>query len=415
VLDIYYQDPNVTLCCGDCLEVLRRLPSGTIDTCLTSPPYWGLRDYGDTHQLGQESSPDEYAQALARVFTEVRRVLKDSGTIWLNVGDTYYNNGRTKSADPHAYLKNKQLCLVPYRVAMALQDSGWILRNTVVWFKPNAMPSSVSDRLTNRWEPVFLFSKSEDYYFNLDSIRVPPKTSDAHERQRAERMGPAMQVKAANRRELRQWLSSPRHRIHIDGVREIARRPNTPRAWELAAYLTSHLEDSGLSLRDVAAKLGMGYEKTRHYFRTDKVGARLPPDDVWRTLKVLLNLDSRYDDAMRVEYGDNIIRNHPNGKNPGDVVQIAVKPFTGSHFAVMPMDLPVQLLRATMPPGGVCLDPFNGAGTTGVATLSLGGRYIGIDLVRDYLDISIARLRTEPPRTAPSAGQIRLELESACE
>jgi DNA modification methylase len=147
---------------GDALKALRVLAPQSVDTCVTSPPYWGLRDYGDPEQIGQEQTPQEYAERLVAVFREVRRVLRDTGTVWLNVGDAYNHVGHVPYRS--GWQRPKQLCLIPYRVALALQDDGWWVRNVAVWYKPNAMPASVTDRLTNRWEPVFLLAKSEEYY-----------------------------------------------------------------------------------------------------------------------------------------------------------------------------------------------------------------------------------------------------------
>src|SRR5262249_35732506 len=161
----------------------------------------------------------------------------------------------------------------------ALQEDGWWLRNVTVWQKPNAMPSSVRDRLTNTWEPVFLLTRSERYFFDLDRIRVPHVTTDEVERRRAEKG--RNNGKAKGQGDLRRWLNSPRHRATIDGLKTVRRRPNAPRATELAAYLRSHLERSGKSIRWVAEELDQPFERTRHYFRTDEIGARLPPEETW--------------------------------------------------------------------------------------------------------------------------------------
>lgn len=404
----YYADERFALWHGDALDTLRGLPDNSVNTCLTSPPYWALRDYGTKHQLGQEATPRLYVERLQRIFAEVRRVLTERGTLWLNIGDTYYGNGHRRSENIEEWQRAKQLCLIPFRLAAALEDDGWLLRNTVVWHKPNAQPSSATDRLTNHWEPIFLFAKSARYFFNLDAVRVPTKTSGEMERTRAA-SGPNRASKSGARRDLRRWVSSPRHRMNIDGLKTVLRRPDAPAAVELAAYLGAALATSGKRIQDVADALGCGYERARHYFRTDKIGARLPPPETWCQLKDLLGLDDRYDAAMRVHVGDNAFRNHPLGRNPGDMISMPLAPFRGAHFAVMPMELPLRLLRATLPQGGVCLDPFNGAGTTGAATLALGGTYIGIDVVREYLALTRDRLvgvrsQSKPPSTVSLLG-----------
>ncbi len=333
-----------------------------------------------------EDSVEEYVHRLVDVFREVRRVLRPDGTAWLNLGDCYINGA--KQSDP-PWKRNKQLALVPFRVAIALEDDGWLVRNSLVWHKPNAMPASVRDRLTNTWEPVFLLAKRERYHFDLDAMRVPHKTGDEIERRRAEN-GTA-NGKASGMDDLRRWLNSPRHRATIDGVKEIRRRPNAPRPVDLAAYLRCAAEKRGLSVKAIATMLDQPFERVRHYMRTDEIGSRLPPEQTWHALKALLNLDDTFDEVMAVEVGDNVFRNHPAGRNPGDMQSFAL---TGGasdakgHFAVMPENLASWCLRSTLPPGGICLDPFFGAGTTGKAALALGGRIVGIDVRDDFLRLS---------------------------
>lgn len=156
-MSLYYSDDFVTLYHGDCLEVARTLESGSVDCIVTSPPYYGLRDYGSEGQYGLEESPAAYVETMRALFSELRRVLADDGTLWLNIGDSYG--------------KGKQLMGIPWKVAFALQSDGWILRNAIVWNKPNGMPDGVKDRLTGRYEMFFLLTKSERYAFDLDPIR----------------------------------------------------------------------------------------------------------------------------------------------------------------------------------------------------------------------------------------------------
>jgi hypothetical protein len=245
------------------------------------------------------------------------------------------------------------------------------------------MPESVDDRLSNAWEPVFLLAKSERYFFNLDGIRIPHRTDDSVERKRAERG--AANGKAKGQSELRKLLSSPRHRATIDGLREVRIRPNAPPSIELAAYLRQALGGLRKDIKWAAAQLDEPFERVRHYFRTDEIGSRLPPEETWQRLKLLLRLDSRYDEAMRVVVTDNVFRNHPKGRNPGDLMSIATARTRADHFATMPNGLAEQCLRATLPNDGICLDPFMGLGTTGQVALSLGGRFIGIDISASYI------------------------------
>lgn len=168
---------------GDCVQVMQQFPIESIDMCLTSPPYWGLRDYGHDGQYGLEKTPEEYIEQMTSVFHQVKRILKKEGTLWLNLGDTYgggsggyyphegevgaaKNQIKFKGAD-----KPKCLLMIPERVAWSLIQDGWILRNKIIWYKPNGMPSSVTDRFSNKWEHLFMFSRSQKYYFDLDAVR----------------------------------------------------------------------------------------------------------------------------------------------------------------------------------------------------------------------------------------------------
>ena len=305
----YYQDDTATLYLGDALAVGRQLESGSVDCIVTSPPYFGLRDYGEPGQYGLESSPAEYVETMRALFAELRRVLADDGTLWLNLGDSYYSgrgNPGPNSADGKQparrgftrvlakggadWAKPKDLLGIPWRVALALQDDGWTLRNAIVWHKPNAMPESVSDRLSTRYEPVFLLSKSRTYWFDLDAIREPHAEST---------------IAAASR--ARKPYEAP------------GQRPN-------------------------AKTRGMA-------------------------------------DA---------------GANPGDVWSINTRPFPGAHFATMPVALAERCIQAGCKPGGTVLDPFSGSGTTGLAAARHGRRYVGIDLSREYLDLSLRTRLAEP-------------------
>jgi len=190
---------NYKILIGDCRETLKTLPAQSINTCVTSPPYFGLRDYGHEGQMGAEPTPDEFVAALVEVFREVRRVLRDDGTVWLNLGDSYAraggwsnNNGldgvsredskRAKSnlsyTDGKSQklakgLKPKDLIGIPWRVAFALQSDGWYLRQDIIWHKPNPMPESATDRCTKAHEYIFMLSKSPKYYYDHEAVKEP--------------------------------------------------------------------------------------------------------------------------------------------------------------------------------------------------------------------------------------------------
>jgi len=154
---------------GDCLQTLSSLEEKSVNTCVTSPPYWGLRDYGTDDQLGLEATPEKFVENLVNVFREVRRVLCDDGTIWLNLGDSYCASHKIKG------LKQKDIIGIPWRVAFALQADGWYLRQDIIWHKPNPMPESATDRCTKAHEYIFLLSKSSKYYYDNEVIREPIK------------------------------------------------------------------------------------------------------------------------------------------------------------------------------------------------------------------------------------------------
>ena len=179
---------------GDCIESLKTLEDGSINTCVTSPPYWGLRNYNDeSKQLGMEDTPEEFVENLVNVFKEVKRVLRDDGTAWLNLGDSYSSGGRTTTTNqslrgdkdygvtrpkPSKGIKPKDLIGIPWRVAFALQADGWYLRQDIIWHKPNPMPESVRDRCTKAHEYIFLLSKNVKYYYDHEAIKEDSKFPD---------------------------------------------------------------------------------------------------------------------------------------------------------------------------------------------------------------------------------------------
>ena len=185
--DAFVSDRDFVLYVGDARDVLKRLPDESVDCCVTSPPYWGLRDYGHENQIGLEQTPTGFVGSMVAVFSEVRRVLKPTGTLWVNLGDTYCHDlkwgGRSgnKNEEKVGYprprerrssgVKPKDLVGIPWSVALALREDGWYLRSDVIWHKPNAMPESVTDRPTKAHEYVFLLTKAQSYFYDADAIR----------------------------------------------------------------------------------------------------------------------------------------------------------------------------------------------------------------------------------------------------
>lgn len=301
---------------GDALEWLRQLPDNSVNTCVTSPPYWGLRDYGIDGQIGVEETPEAYVERMVEVFREVRRVLRDDGTLWLNLGDSYAGSGKgawkVKDRQKEVYipdpdspqcrlpkvpsgLKPKDLVGIPWRVAFALQADGWYLRSDIIWHKPNPMPESVKDRPTKAHEYIFLLSKSKKYYYDNDAIREESK-----------------------------------------GV------------WNSAKGFNK----DGQSKRNIEGRIGN---------REDKL---------------------------------------QTGRNKRSVWTVSTKPFKGAHFATFPPDLIEPCVLAGCPEGGIVLDPFFGAGTTGLVARRHNRNFIGIELNPQYVEIAKNRIKGEFPSFA---------------
>lgn len=336
----YFADESVTLWHGDSLAVLRKLPDQSVDCCVTSPPYFGLRDYGVKGQYGLEASPAEYVETMRALFAEVRRVLADDGTLWVNIGDSYSGGGNgpsgkhstigsgipLNSRNSHRHYEQvgvgpKNLLGMPWRVALALQADGWTLRNDVIWTKPNAMPESVTDRLSGRHEHMFMLTRSPRYWFDLDPIREPIATT-----------APAA-------------LSWARDSKEADVPGQSMRQHRIGRSW------------ADRKAEGAPARRGI-----------EPSGAA----------------------------GDSDFAANPKGRNPGDVWSIPTQPFSEAHFAVMPQALAERAILAGCKPGGTVLDPFSGSGTTGMAATKHGRKYVGIDLSSDYLDLSLRTRFAQP-------------------
>ncbi len=334
---------------GDCREKLRALPDESVHCCVTSPPYWALRDYGVDGQLGLEKSPAEYVEKMVALFREIRRILRKDGTLWLNLGDCYtggkirseaicrFGGKRNSNApsfrrDRQALgdrdhkkapgLKVKDLCGMPWRVAFALQADGWYLRSDIIWHKPNPMPESVTDRPTKSHEYIFLLAKSERYYYDVDAIREPFTYGDCtgdHHRN----------VNLAG-----QWQPPGQASPH-NGLRKASK---FPRGW-----------DSGPGPHQC--------------------------------------LSGNYAPPAEREYPFN-----PRGRNKRSVWTIGARAFKDEHFATFPEALVEPCVLAGCPPGGIVLDPFLGSGTTGIVALTLGRHFIGIEISPKYAQMARRRI-----------------------
>jgi site-specific DNA-methyltransferase (cytosine-N4-specific) len=373
-VNAYYSDESVTLHHGDALTVLSSLPDASVNCCVTSPPYFGLRDYGVEGQLGLEASPAEYVENLRALFAQVRRVLADDGTLWLNLGDSYMsrqfgwgNNSEGSWAAKHreagdtrpdgervghpasksyemsrrSGLPPKNLMGIPWRVAFALQDDGWILRNDIIWAKPNGMPESVTDRLATKHEHLFLFAKSPRYWFDLNAIREPHTEAS-----------------------LARFASGP-----------IALERRTPG------------DDREANIYGKASSVNLGPTGKRH----NNVSRR---DSFARSTKEA-DVPGQSTTQHREDRPD-VVAGSPLGRNPGDVWNLATQPFPEAHFAVMPRALAERAIQAGCKPSGTVLDPFSGSGTTGLAAARHGRKYVGIDLNANYLDLSLRTRLAQP-------------------
>ena len=303
---------------GDALERLREMPDESVQCCVTSPPYWGLRDYGVDGQLGLEATPEEFVDAMVEVFSEVRRVLRGDGTLWLNIGDSYAGGGcgardpqrwpkqsRNDHMPRHAKrghgVKAKDLIGVPWMLAFGLREDGWYLRAENIWHKLTPMPESVTDRTTRAHEQVFLLAKAVRYFYDADAVRTPL----------AEKVAPLA------------------HK-HRDAALELFEQDN----WA----------------RDVPNR-----------------------------------------EAKRGEDGE------PLGANLRSVWPLASKAYPEAHFATFPPDLVEPCILAGTPGGALVLDPFAGAGTTGLVATRLARSFIGIELNPEYVELGRNRIRDDAP------------------
>jgi site-specific DNA-methyltransferase (adenine-specific) len=320
---------------GDCWEIMRQMPPESVDLVMFSPPYWGLRNYGEgtetvwgdgwRGQLGLEPDFRMYIEHLVEIGNLVWRVLKKTGSWYLNLGDTYFE---------------KQLLGIPWRIALALQEKGWILRNDIIWHKPNAMPSSVKDRLTCTYEHIFFFVKSRRYYYDLDSIREPHKTKFGYQYPKRLTKHDLAVGRVGN-------FSYP-DPLHTKEYHPLGKNP-------------------GDVFRDKTAN--------EEVFKVG--GMRLPPEP-------------EEEGAF-----------HPLGKNPGDFWEITTKPFKDAHFAVYPPEICVRPILSSCPPDGIVLDPMCGSGTTCAVAKALGRNYIGIDINPKYVEMARKRVARVVSPLAP--------------
>ena len=443
---------------GNCIDVLKDFPDESIDCVCTSPPYWGLRDYGTAEweggdenckhikrtqkqggeanrpskeltifqydkvckkcgairkdrQLGLEETPEEFVENLVKVFSEVKRVLKSTGTLWLNLGDSYFSapagnkngipkqnayGGREDAAKSmfkasqvkgkkHNILKQKDLVGIPFRVAFALQADGWYLRQDIIWHKPNPMPESVQDRCTKSHEYIFLLTKSPKYFYDIDAIREKAITIP-------QKVNKTLSTKTKygsveNEAKHRQGMHKER------GESIVSTRPDLPEQDKFVDFIRNKSNAKKLS-EDSGVKLS----KVEHWFRYDESGFSYPSIEDWDIVREYLDDWSEdfkgIDEMMtKIELHNDSVNNNPKGANKRSVWTITTKPYKEAHFATFPIELPTYCIKAGCPEGGVVLDPFMGSGTTGLAARNQQRNYVGIDLNPEYIEIAERRLQ----------------------
>ena len=354
---------------GDCRDVLRTLPAGSAQCCVTSPPYFGLRDYGVAGQIGLEDTPDAFIAEMVAVFQEVRRVLADDGTLWLNLGDSYAGSWGAQSrehAGKHAPnisalsanqvkaaatrgtmtgslgrtpgYKAKDLMMIPARVALALQADGWWLRSHIIWAKPNPMPESVTDRPTSSHESIFLLSKSARYFYDAGAVRET-RTSDED----------------------------------ANGFRG-------------GAYTGGNIDNGSMGARTARGNKRVGKQEDIAAAAGQAGGS---------SGRRMAGFNERWDEAEA--------NGVAAGRNLRNVWTVASQPFSGAHFATFPPALIEPCIKAGSRPGDTVIDPFGGAGTTGLVADRLARDAILIELNPEYADMARRRVTDDAPLFAEIA------------
>lgn len=372
---------------GDVREKLKELPDQSVHCVVTSPPYWGLRDYGEDGQIGMEDTPEEFVANLVSVFREVWRVLRDDGTLWLNLGDSYAGSGKGRNPDGTVHvsamiakqgssagtvmgnvkgglvpdgLKPKDLVGIPWRVAFALQAEGWYLRQDIIWHKPNPMPESVTDRCTKSHEYIFLLSKSRQYYFDNEAIKEPAKYA-----------GDDRGLRTDNRRGT--IMNS------ISGI--TAETRNKRDVWTVTTrpFKGAHFATFPPQLIEPCILAG-----------TSEMGCcadcGLPFNRIVKRTRILRNeldeSDPRYrPNVYSGEYAE------INGKGDAGYTKTESLGWNKNCECKTKETIPATVL-----------DPFFGAGTTGLVAQEHGRNWIGCELNPEYAEIASKRIKDAEPQ-----------------
>lgn len=425
---------------GNCLDVLKTISDESIDVCVTSPPYWGLRDYGsesvvwggqsncqhvwtDTHycdkcnawkgQLGLEPSPEEYIRHLIMIFDEVKRVLKPTGACWVNIGDTYATvsgsglkedrKSRTitrdmmgdvadlrKSLKDYGY-REKSLIQIPSRFAIAMTDNGWILRNECIWYKPNPMPTPVKDRFTVDFEKFFFFTKEPKYHFKQQLESVKEETVKKTKRTKRITFDNTSKWKDDKMESsVRQGMNQNRG----NGI--VEKRYSLPDHQVFVTFMRS-MSDA----KSIVEGTDIPVTKAEHWFRKDEGGFAYPTTNDWLKVRDKVRCDDSMTYRMidkgltEITYETDAVMKNSDGetKNARCVWVIPTKGESYEHVAMFPKALIKRPIDACCPVGGVVLDPFCGSGTVLQYCFEQDIEAVGIEINPDYKDIITKRGR----------------------
>ncbi len=321
---------------GDALVVLKSMPDECIDCVVTSPPYWGKRQYSNGG-IGQENNYIEYIDNLMNIINEIHRVLKKTGVFWLNIGDSY---------------KNKHLIGIPWRVALRMVDCGWILRNDVIWYKHKGGMCASKDRFGLVYEDLFFFAKSEKYFFDANAVRLPPRAT-------IQRGGNVISATG---------VSGVKYRKQIETSVDLSEEEKR-NAFEALENVIRRMQHGDISDFRMVIR---NQQRTTHS-NSEKVSGRA------KELK---------------DKGFYFLFYHPSGAMPGNVWEIIPEDTQGrkSHYAPYPEELCLMPIKSSCPIGGIVLDPFSGTGTTAKVAYELGFKSIGIDLSEEYNQLAQGRI-----------------------
>lgn len=377
-----------------CLDTLKRMPNDYLDCVITSPPYWQLRDYGYEGQWGLEKTFQEYLKHLWQMMNEIHRVLKPSGTVWINLGDTYEKS-------------TKCLLLLPHRFAIGCIERGWIMRNDVIWAKRNGMPESCTDRFSKKHEYFFFMVKSQNYFFDLDSVRdkIKDVSIERYKYDFTGQEGGKSNNFKGNKTHLipqSKYQTIDIEKEHRQGMHKnrgqniVEKRLNLPTQKEFVNFLRNRIK-----MNVLVDSVDIPKTTIEHWYRLDEKGFAYPSIEHWNMIKDYLDgwdsefelIDMKMTDV--VYESDDINKNIIKGKNPGtisDFWDITTKPSSSEHYASYNDELIRKPILSGCPENGIIYDPFMGTGSTAESCLRANRLFIGSEMSLPYLNIANKRL-----------------------